>query len=251
MMGRGLSAAEIDYLEDSIGRLSLKAIATKLGKNPKSLRMYMNNHGIPTGRQAADGISVTDFAEAVCRRTESVYDWIDKLGLPVKRYPIGMKSKEIFIDMTKFWKWAWENKNFLDFSNIEKGILGLEPEWVDDMRKMDTYDWGKKGWSKVWTPQEDIRLRNLLKLHRYTYRQLSCILQRSELAIQGHLYSIGEKLRPIPETPRKWSKEELEAIKKYVMEGYNAFQISYMLDRSEIQVKAKIQKIKKTLSKEE
>lgn len=250
-MGRGLNAVEMDYLEDSIGKLSLKAIASKLGKNPRSLRMYMNNHGIPTGRQAADGISVTDFAEAVGRRTESVYDWIANLGLPVKRYPIGIKSKEIFIDMTKFWKWAWDNKNFLDFSNIEKGTFGLEPEWVDDMRKMDTYDWGKKGWSKIWTSQEDIRLRNLLKLHRYTYRQLSSILQRSELAIQCHLYAIGEKLRPIPEQPKEWTDEEKEKLKLYVIEGYNAFQISYMLDRSEIQVKSKMQRVKKTLRKEE
>lgn len=242
-MSRGLNAEQMEYLEDSIGKHSIHVIANKLGKQIRSLEAYRKRKGIPSSREAADGISVTSFAEAVGRRTESIYDWIEKLQLPVKKIPIGSK-KEMFIDLDKFWPWAWGHKYFVDFSLIEEGSFGIEPDWVKELRRMDMTDWGKKGWDRPWSPEEDAKLRSLLRLQKYTYRQLSDIIQRTELAIQGRLYAIKEKNRPIPEPRKEWTPEEMAKFKKLYSDGYSVFQISRILGRSELQVKAKIVRAK-------
>ena len=243
-MSRGLNLEQLDYLEESVGKHSINIIATKLGKKVRSLEMYRKRRGIPSSREAADGISVTLFAETVGRCAESVYDWIEKQQLPVKKIPIGSK-KEMFIDLDKFWPWAWQHKYFIDFSIIEEGSFGVEPDWVKDLRKMDMTDWGKKGWDRPWTPAEDTKLRNLLRLQKYTYRQLADMIQRTELAIQGRLYQINEKFRPMPEPRRVWSPEETIKFEKLYEDGYSVFQISRILDRNELQVKAKIVRLRR------
>ena len=41
--------------------------------------------------------------------------------------------------MPDFWKWAEQNQNFLDFSNFEENVLGVEPDWAKRKRKNDIF----------------------------------------------------------------------------------------------------------------
>lgn len=241
----GYSMADLDYLQDNLGKESIKTIARKLGKSPRNLDNYRRSKGLPSSRQSVDGVSVTEFAAAVGRCAESIYDWVGNLKLPVKKFPIGATGrKEVFIDLNKFWDWAKKHRYFLDFSKIEKGILGKEPDWVRDQRILDSTDWGKKGWDRPWTKEEDTKLKNLLSTHKYTYRQLSDALRRTELSIQNRLYIIDFKLRPIAEPRKKWTSEDEERLKLLINEGYNLFQISRILNCSELQVKSKLFRLK-------
>ncbi|RCX07892.1 hypothetical protein DFR58_14712 [Anaerobacterium chartisolvens] len=63
-MGRGYCPEQLSYLEEKIGQMSIKSIARQLGKKPKSLDTYRKRKNIPSGRMAADGISVAIFSEA-------------------------------------------------------------------------------------------------------------------------------------------------------------------------------------------
>jgi hypothetical protein len=245
-MPRGLDAAQMEYLEEKLGVMNYSVIAKNLGKQPSTLDAYRSRKGLPSNRDSVDGIPIYDFAEAVGVRNETIYKyWIKQYGFPVKKVPVGFNNnKEMFVEIKKFWPWAWDHKHFVDFSKIQPGILGPEPDWVKEMRQLDFTDWGKKGWSKPWTPEEDLKLRNLMRLHKYNYRQISDFMQRTELAIQNRLLKTGEKLRPIEEERREWTQSEIEELLDLISQGYSGFQISRKLGRSEMSLKTKISRIK-------
>lgn len=245
-MSNGLNQAEMEYFEENLGSMSFRTLAKNLGKQPRSLDAYRSRKGLPNTRSAVDGISISDFAAAVNVDAKTIYKyWIKDNSLPVKHCFVGTNgNKELFVDLIKFWLWAEEHKRFIDFSKIEPGIFGKEPVWVKEIRHMDMTDWGKKGWNKIWTPEEDLKLHNILRLQRYTYREISDLMRRSELGIQNRLYVTGEKLRPVEEPRKEWTDDEEQKLIKLITDGYSAFQISRRLDRSEISVETKVGRLK-------
>ena len=239
------SKEAIDYFESNWGVKSLESISKHLNKSADTIEAWRKRHGYPSSREASGYISVNDFAIAVNKDPQTIYrGWIRDNNMPVKRFKPGTTHVQMMINIDDFWKWAVKKKHFIDFSIIEPGIFGKEPEWVYEQRKRDFKDNTKKGWARPWTKQEDAALLNDLKLLRYTYRQLTEKLNRSSLGIQIRLAELGIKYRPIPEERKVWSDADIEKLLKMYNEGNTLSAIGKELDRTEIQVKTKIQRIK-------
>lgn len=236
---------QIEYFENAFGSVSLKTIAKNLGKGIKTVDAWRYRHGYPTSTKANVGIPVYEFAQAVGVDDQTVYRyWIKEHSLPIKRFkPAGTRTK-IMVDMKIFWKWAYEHRGFIDFSKFEPGSLGLEPQWVEKIRKQDFYDMGKKGWERPWTSEEDSRMIAYLKTYKYTYRQLSVLMNRTELSIQNRLSQIKCKYRPLSENPREWTEAEEETLIRMRLDGEKIGAIARFLGRNQLAVKNKWYRLK-------
>ncbi|MCM1564904.1 MAG: hypothetical protein NC238_02910 [Dehalobacter sp.] len=243
-MAKPWTSEQITYFESSWGNKSLKTISKNLGKNEKAVDAWRKRHGYETNTKSHHGIPVHEFAEAMGVCPETIYDYWIKKGLPVIKFLPGTRLSKIMINLDLFWPWAKLNRKFIDFSKVEKNALGKEPEWVEECRKYDFYDRGKKGWERPWTKEEEDRLVAYLMTMRYTFRQLATLLNRTELGIQNRLYIIGVKYRPLPETRREWTLEETEKLIAMVKSNISTTTIANLLDRNQISIKTKVQRLK-------
>ena len=245
-MGKKWAPEQVAYFEESWGTISLATIAKKLGKTVKAVDVWRRRNGFTSNTEANGNVPIYEFAAAVGRDPQSIYrGWIKDNGLPVKVFKPKDKLRKKMINIDDFWEWAWDHKTFIDFTKIEPGVLGKEPNWVKEQRKTDLNDSGKKGWDRPWTSEEDTMLLNYLKSMRYTYRQISEVIGRSELGIQIRLHELGIKLRPIPEPRRNWTKDEVSTLLSLVDSGQTLLAISKKLNRGQLQLKAKIHRLKK------
>lgn len=245
-MAKSWTKEQVEYFERALGKTSLAAISKHLGKNIKAIEAWRKRNGYPTNTQAYDGIPVYEFAQAVGINDQTIYRyWIREKGLPVTLFKPGVKASKIMVSLKKFWNWAYNHRDFVNFSRIEPGMLGEEPDWVDERRKLDYYDLGKKGWERPWIPEEDVKMLTYLKTYRYTYRQLSELMNRTELSIQNRMYITGCMYRPIAEERRTWAWEEEETLIRMRLAGETVGVIAKVLNRNQLQVKNKWERLRR------
>lgn len=135
-----------------------------------------------------------------------------------------------------FWEWAEEHKRQLDFSKMEKNILGEEPEWVDRKRKLDV---ACNFNISPWTASEDYWLEQMLK-EGATYPELIQRLNRSEGAIRRRIYDLVIPYKPIRTKNKPFTKEEEEEIWFMYLEGYNYNVIAKMMNRTPGSIRGKL-----------
>lgn len=104
--------------------------------------------------------------------------WVRRRGFPIHTKRVD-KCVWRVVYLDEFWKWAEQHRSFIDFSKLEPLALGKEPDWVPEQRKKDFQAFALQR-KDPWTPDEDSRLKMLLKQHKYGYVELSEILRRSE-----------------------------------------------------------------------
>lgn len=246
-MGKSWTKEQVEYFEQSLGEKSLRTIARKLGKSIRTVDAWRHRHGYPTSTKANEGIPVYEFANAIKINDQTIYRyWIREKGMPILQFRPAETKFKMMVDMKKFWSWAFNHRDFIDFSKIEPGILGKEPQWVENSRKQDFYDMGKKGWERSWTPEEDAQMVAYLKTFRYTYRQLSTLLKRTELSIQNRLFQINCKYRPLPEERREWTKADEDTLISMKLAGETTGVIARVLNRTQLTVKNKWARLKRS-----
>lgn len=81
--------------------------------------------------------------------------WIKNKQFPVK-YKTRLNFKIKIVYLVDFWKWALKNRTLIDWSKVEKNILGPEPDWVHDQRKVNHLT-NLKIKTTSWTTTEDNR----------------------------------------------------------------------------------------------
>lgn len=194
--------AEEEYLQDRWGKASISAIAKKLGRSAVAVRCHATKLGLGGVLLAGDYITLSQLICAVTGSTKNYSykpeSWVKKRGLPVHTKCVGNdRFRVVYLD--EFWAWAEQNRSFLDFSKMEPLILGKEPDWVVQQRRIDTMS-GANQRKDPWTPFEDQRLRYLLKQHKYTWAEMARDIGRSEGAIQRRCNDLGIKDRPVRES---------------------------------------------------
>lgn len=207
--------SEEEYLVDSWGNVSIDSIAHHLKRSKTAVIIRARRLGLGAFRNNNDrGISKHQLFRSIGYSQSSGYmacSWVKNRGLPIHR----IKCNESYWDMVyidEFWEWAYKNQSFLDFSKFEKYALGPEPEWVAAKRSAD-YRKSIKFKKSPWTALEDEKLKKLLKEHKYGYKELSEILNRTDGAIQRRICDLGIKDRPIKADNRnKWSEAEYMGI---------------------------------------
>ena len=235
-MGKGKSwtKEELDYLVDKWGSVSVDTICSKLNRSEYAilnkvyrlgLGRYIDNGDYITVRQLFIAIGYNHFD------TYKIKSWIENRGFPVKNKLIKEKRiRVIYLD--DFWKWAEENKNFIDFSNFTRYTLGKEPEWVELKRQTDILRRHKYKMTP-WTQREDEYLIFLVNQFKYSYKEISELTGRTVGAISRRLSDIGVKSRPIKAyNHNKWTEEELDLLDKLIVTGAGYPLISEKIGRS-------------------
>lgn len=235
------------YLQDKWGTLSVSTIAKNLGRSidavvVRSQRLRLGAHLASDVRISTNQLMIALYQSNSGNASYTLYKLIRE-GLPVKMHKVKTKSFRV-IDIDEFWKWAENHKEFLDFSKFEEHSLGKEPDWVKVKRKADFQKVQQQGeHNEVWTNTTDQKLKRMLSQHRYTYRDLSKELNRSEGAIKRRISDLGLEERPVRNKTRLWTEEEVETLCEMAEKGYSWGQIADKLGRTALSTRGKYERL--------
>lgn len=241
MSSRKWSKEEVEYLQDKWGIDSIKNMAKKFNRTESAIVNKARRLKLGAYLENGDYITFNELLNLLGKNARFLRKKLVKNGCPI-RYKRVKNNKFKIIYMSDFWKWAEENKHILDLSNLERNILGKEPEWVEQKRKEDNDIKSKYRIRHKWTPKEDEYLVFLLKQHKYTYEDISIRLGRGIEAIARRIKNKGIKERPLTVTTR-WSKEEIEILNKCIKEKIPYEIISKEINKTTKQIRAKLYKL--------
>ncbi len=236
---------ELNYLMDSWGTLSIETIANKLGRTKGAVQQKASKEGLGPFLEAGDYISLNILYRALRGNPigtggYTINQWTEK-GLPVMTKKVKGSSFKV-INLDEFWKWAEKNRTIIDFSQLEENVLGKEPEWLKDQRiadkKMATFK------RTPWTEAEDQRLINLLREFRWTYREISEKLNRTEGAIKRRMIDLDLKERPVRmPNHNPWTQEEIGILIDLFDKGYQPDIMTRHINRSAQAIRGKIERM--------
>ena len=242
MNGKKWTQDEINYLKEHYGKVSIGKIAKNLNRSIKAVKikrtrlglgLFLENGDYISFRQLALNLGYTDSTDRLKKQ------WIDKKGLPVIRKRIE-NGTFMVVRIKDFWAWAEKNKAYLNFSKFPKFALGAEPDWVGIKREFDIKNTKLK--IRTWTKKEDEHLKSLLNSYTYNYKEISEILNRSEIAVSQHINKLGLKQRPLKQDDyKRWSDEEKEILRDMILKGAKYENIaSELRKRSSLSIKQKV-----------
>lgn len=245
---RNWTEKEIEYLMDSWGAVSMVTIAKNLGRSVEAVKLKAGRLGLGRFLDAGEYVTLNRLMSVMRGMSKSnngysytIRQWIDK-GLPVKRKKVNNCSFRV-VYLRDWWDWAEENSTLIDFSKMEPLALGEEPAWVKEQRKADIE---KRIQFKTspWTKAEDKLLIDLLNSYRYTYRELSIRLKRTEGAIKRRVLDLGIKARPLKmpnHTP--WTEAETQKLIELYRKGYTPPTMANYIARSSQAISGKIERL--------
>ena len=239
------TAEEEAYLCEQWGYTSIETIANNLGRTKNSVLNKKCKLKLGPFLDSGDYITVNQLYKCFRNRAFSTYQcksWVADRGLPVKKKLVG-NTRWTIIYLDAFWKWAEKNRSFIDFSKLEPNILGKEPAWVEQQRKNDYYAFALQR-KDPWSKDEDQRLKHLLALQRYGYKELSEMLHRSAGAIQRRCKDLGLKDRPVKAENigerAEWKPWMYEALAEGIRNGSSYTAIGNIVGKSEKAVRGKV-----------
>lgn len=134
-MRRNWTDEEEEYLISNIGYVKIPTIAEKLNRTIPSVELKMRRLGIRNTLHQYGVMTIGELAELIKVDRTVVKLWTKKHGLKVNKRIISRKRQHSFIQVEDFWEWAKENKDRVDFKQIEPLSILPEPEWVKEARK--------------------------------------------------------------------------------------------------------------------
>ena len=183
--------------------------------------------------------------------------WIEKRGFPVRIKKVRNAVFRI-VRIEDFWKWAEEHKELLDFSRFEENILGKEPEWAKEKRRLDK-EKNRKYKNCPWTNAEKEQLIFLLRQQKYTYYEIAQKLRRTERSIETKMLELDIKDRPLKAKAQLWTEEQKETLIHLIEKGYSYELLAEQLGRSSKAIRGfvyriygteNLDKVRKVLKKE-
>ena len=227
------SEEEKQYLEENWGKHSISSIADKLGRTVNGVKIKAYKMGLGNFLESGDYITLHQFIVTIGEgRNESYLTMrLIRDGFPVHYKKIISKSVRI-VYLEEFWKWAEKNQTKFDFTDFKEGALGAEPTWAKVKRKNDI----KKSQvnQSPWTKDEDDRLEYYLNQYKYSYMDLSKMLNRTCGAIQRRVLDLGIKARPIKaDNHIKWTEEEFNILTDLIKERCSYAEMQGILGKSD------------------
>lgn len=246
--GKNWTDEEENQLSEMWGYYTIDTIARRLGRTPIAVRVKVQRLGLPPFLDSGDYVTLNKLLHCLYGTKKAYHDdqlesLVKNRGMPVHKKARSSRYSVRVVYLHEFWKWAEKNRSFLDFSNLEPGALGIEPSWLQQQRKHD-------GMMKIrirkceWTKLEDERLIHLVKEHKYTYAEMSRILNRTSGAIDHRLRVLNLKERPVAvctsEQGATWTEEMLIYLADGIRNGCTYTAIGDRVGKSEKAVRGKV-----------
>lgn len=230
-MSKRWTEFEHEYLAENRGTKSLPTIAKNFSRSENAVKIKAFKLRLGAFLENGDYITPNQLFTALGINGGKGYkmkSWVENRGMPVKNKKVNKCSFKI-IYLEDFWEWAERHKHFIDFARLEWGTLGIEPEWMRDVRRAQEIK--RIGYHATpWMAEEDERLKALVKLQRYGYAELSKLVGRSCGAVQRRLVDLGVKDRPIKaDNTIRWDERELGIMKEGILSGCSYEHISVLL----------------------
>lgn len=223
---------EKEYLEESWGKYSIPNIANKLGRTVNAVRIKAYKMGLGNFLESGDYITLHQFMVAIGAYKNSYLTMrLIRDGFPVhSKRRISDSVRIIYLE--EFWEWAEKNQTKFDFANFKEGALGAEPAWVKIKRRNDIRK--SQVNTKPWTKEEDNRLKYYLNQYKYSYMDLSKMLNRTCGAIQRRVCDLGIKARPVKVNNHiKWTEEEFSILADLIKERCSYAEMQGILGKSD------------------
>ncbi|OPD23275.1 hypothetical protein AL398_03975 [Clostridium botulinum] len=238
---RDYTKEELIYLEEKWGAKSVKSIAKKLNRSEWAVRMKAYKMGLGDPKLSIDGITINQLSKAIGVHYQSIMrNWVEQYGFPVKNKVL-INESITYATQNDFWEWAKDNKNLIDFSRIEENILGKEPQWAKEKRRIDILANNKSRNKRPWTDSEIEKLISLLKTYNFTYADIAERLGRSQSAVKRKIYDLKIPYRPVPKRRGVfWTKDQKVKLKKLYDKGYTPTLISKTIGKSEFSIYEKL-----------
>lgn len=234
---------EKELLEAKWGIYPIPTIAEKLNRSPNAIIQKAKKIGLGPFLMAGEYITVTQLFRAIGRSGGTTYTlrhWVKK-GFPLKTKRVLNGTFKI-VSIEEFWSWAAKYRMHIDFSKFDEGALGKEPIWVKEQRKADiAFNKYKKG---PWTKAEDERLRFLCKEYRYSYKEISMMMLRTEGAIRRRMGDLAIDNFPLREPQHSiWTEEQIKIVMNMYRKGYRSEVIKEYIDKSAHAIEGKISRL--------
>jgi hypothetical protein len=248
-MGKRWQKEEKEYLQSKWGTVSISSIAKKLNRSVNAVKLKARRMNLGKFLEAGNYITVNQFMLAFSKTNFHSYNltsWVENRGFPLKYKKIVNKRVRV-VYIEEFWEWAEKNRTFINFSKLEKNILGIEAEWVKEQRQLDTAATGMYK-TTPWTKAEDSQLIYYLKLFRFSYDDLSKMLRRTCGAIQRRICDLGVKERPLKADNHSnpWESEDIDRVVYGIKNGFSYELIAENVGRSSKAVRGKVYTLYKT-----
>lgn len=234
MSGKLWSEEEVKQLIEMSDKFKASTIAKVLGRTEAAVKNKLIRLNISTSITSMDAITAGNLASVCKVGGGRVRTWIKK-GLQTTKFKKYKNSNFTFIKIEDFWDFATENKDLINFANIDRNILGIEPDWVREKRLNDIKYSKKK--NARWTKREDDVLRRMYK--DYSLKEIREVVGRTEDAITIRIRRIGLKRRVVI----RWSDKEIKMLLRLKKKGMSENKIAIELGRSSGSVNKKYKEL--------
>lgn len=236
---------EHNFLLEKVGILNLNTIAKKLNRTVDAIESRMQLFEINNTKALSGRLTINELAKIINVDNHTIGKWIKKYNLKCTRKIIRTSIKYNFIEITDFWKWAEENKDKINFSRIEKGVLIPEPSWFDVESRKDYHEIPKND-KKFWTKEEDERLIEYIRMDK-TYKEIAELMHRSKASIDRRLHRLREKNKKIVVKNIKipWKDIEWEMVLEMEQKGMSDKEIAEKLGRTINEIRWKRKMLRK------
>lgn len=244
-MCRKWTDEDVDYLEMKWGNASIQTICKKLNRTESSIKNKVRRLKLGAFTENGNYITFNFLSESLGSRNGYTDKRLIANNLPIHYKKIN-KSRVKIVYLNEFWKWAKENKYILDFSKLEPGSLGEEPDWIDKKRKYDFQKKLKFKIFKTWTREDDEYLIFLLKQHKYTYEEISNKTNRKCESIKKRIDELKIKERPVIVYTSRWTKEEVNNLTECIKDNMPYELIADVVNKTTRQIRTKLYKMYST-----
>jgi len=184
------SEEEEEFLAEFYGEIPVYQIERKLDRRGITRKIEREKFG--KGTEFKGYFTASLLAKTLNVDSHTVINWVNKYDLPHKRRILHYERKYILIETSLFWKWAERNKELINFSKIERGVLIPEPDWLEEERRKDYFSIPRKK-NKPWTADQDRELCYLRYKKGLMLKDIAKTLDRSYNAVQRRLKRLKEK----------------------------------------------------------
>lgn len=242
-MARHWTKEEELYLENRWGNVNFQSLIIATGRSKESIRKKVGRMKLGPAHESMPGVTLARLSEIVGFSLKVIKNWMNSHDLPAVKKKVTPERSFYYIREEDFWEWAESHRNLLSFSRIEPYSLGKEPEWVANQREIDSMDLVKVK-SSNWTDEEKLILRSMVNANRYTYKDISGRLNRSENSIRRMLYQMEIKARPLPIAEKApWTKKDEDYIVEKFTGGMPLNVIAENLNRTTSSIRAKFERM--------
>lgn len=225
-----------EYLAGHWGTASMPTLVRFLKKSRNAIVLKKNRMGLGAFLESGGYVSLNILLTALSGGAQSqgykLISWVENRGLPIHTKRVD-KNKFQVVKIDEFWKWAEKHRSFIDFSKLEENVLGKEPAWVKEQRKLDAIE-NRMHKVTPWTAEEDAMLMSMLRQYSYTYSDIARRLRRSEGAVVRRISHLGCKERPLREPPHSpWHDWQRKILPELIMKGMGYGMLAGKLKKTE------------------